>query len=77
MNCGNFQELLEFRSEAGDKNLSAHFERCHRNATYRSNIINNELIHIISDQTLDVIIAKVNKANFNVVAADEATHRGL
>ena len=39
MNCGNFQELLEFRCEAGDKNLSAHFESCHRNATHRSKII--------------------------------------
>ena len=25
MNCGNFQELLEFRCEAGDRNHSAHF----------------------------------------------------
>ena len=26
MNCGHFKELFEFRCEAGDKNLSAHFE---------------------------------------------------
>ena len=39
VNCGNFQELLEFRCEAGDKNLSAQFESCHRNATYRIKII--------------------------------------
>ena len=46
MNCGNFQEFLEFRCEAGNKNLVAHFESCHRNATYRSKIIHNELIQI-------------------------------
>ena len=77
MNCGNFQELLEFRCEAGDKNLSAHFKCCHRNATYRSKIIENELIQIISNQILDGIIAKVKKAKFYAVAADKATDRDL
>ena len=77
MNCGNFQELLKFRCEAGDKNLSADFESCHRNTMYRSKIIQNELIQIISDQVLDGIIAKVKKAKFYAVAADEATGRGL
>ena len=59
MNCGNFQELLEFRCETRDKNLSAHFESCDGNATYRSKIIQNELIQIICDQILDGIIAKL------------------
>ena len=78
MNCGNFQELLEFRCEAGDTNHSAHFASCHRNATYRSKIkLKFELIQIISDQIPDGIIAKVKKAKFYAVAADEATDRGL
>ena len=77
MNWGNFQELLEFRCEAGDKNLSAHFESYHRNATYRNKIIQNELIQIISDHIMDGIIAKVKKAKFYAVAADEAIDRGL
>ena len=47
MNCDHFQELFEFRCEAEDKNLSAHIESCLRNATYRSKIIQNELIQII------------------------------
>ena len=63
--------------EAGDKNLSAHFESCHRNTTYRSKIKQNELIQITSDQILDGIIAKVKKARFYAVAADEATDIGL
>ena len=62
MNCGNFKELLEFRCEAGDKNLSAHFESCHKYATYRSKIMQNELIQIISDQILYGVIAKVKKS---------------
>ena len=77
MNCGNFQELLDFRCEAGDKNLSVHFESSHRNATYRSKIIQNELIQIINDQILDGIIAEVKKAKFYAAAADETTDRGL
>ena len=75
-NCGNFQDLLEFRCKAGDKNLSVHFESCHRNATtYRSKIIQNELIQIISDQILDGIIAIVKKAKSYAVVADEVTDR--
>ena len=77
MNCGNVQELLEFRCEAVDKYLSAPLESCHRNATCRSKIIQNELVQIISDQILDDIIAKVKNAKFYAVAADEATDRGL
>ena len=77
MNCRNFQELLEFRCEAGDKNLSVQFESCHRNASYRSKIIQNVLVQIISDQILDGIIAKVKKEKFYAVAADEATDRGF
>lgn len=77
MNCGNFQELLQFRCEAGDKNLSTHFETCHRNATYRSKTIQNQLIEIISTQILDNIIGKVTKAKFFAVAADEATDKSL
>ena len=53
------------------------FESCHRSATYRSKIIQNELIQIIIDQILDGIIAKVKKAKFYAVAANEATDRGL
>ena len=77
MNYGNFQELLELRCEAGDKNLSVHFISCHRNATYRSKIIQNELIQIISDQILDGIIAKFKKSMLYGVAADEVTDRIL
>ena len=72
-----FSKVLEFRCEAGDKNLSVHFESCHRNAIYRSKIIQNKLTQIISNQILDGIIAEVKKAKFYAVAIADTTDRGL
>ena len=43
-NSGNFQALLEFRVESGDKVLGDHFATAPRNATNRSKTIHNELI---------------------------------
>lgn len=76
-NPGNFQELLKFRCESGDTVLQLHFEEGHKNATYRSKTIQNQLINIISDQILEGIIAKVKTAKFFAVSADEATDKGL
>ena len=41
-NSENFQALLNFRVEAGDKVLANHFANGSRNATYRSKTIQNE-----------------------------------
>ena len=76
-NPGNFQELLKFRCESGDTNLKLHFEEGHKNATYRSKTIQNQLINIMSDQILEGIIAKVKAAKYFAVSADEATDKGL
>jgi hypothetical protein len=76
VNRGNFQELLEFRCEAGDSTLQLHFDTCHKNATYRSKTVQNQLIDI-SNQILDSIVADVKEAKFFAVAADEATDRSL
>ena len=43
-NPGNFQALLNFRVEAGDKVLANHFANAQRNATYRFKTIQNEII---------------------------------
>lgn len=43
-NVGNFQALLEFRVDSGDKILEDHFKTAPRNATYRSKSIQNEMI---------------------------------
>ena len=76
-NPGNFQELLKFCCESGDTVLQLHFEEGHKNATYHSKTIQNQLIKIISDQILEGIIAKVKTAKFFAVSADEATDKGL
>ena len=39
INCGNFQALLDFRIDAGDKILEEHFLTAPRNATYQSKTI--------------------------------------
>ena len=76
-NPGNFQELLKFRCESGDTYLKLHFEEGHKNATYRSKTIQNQLINIMSDQILEGIIAKVKAAKYFAMSADEATDKGL
>ena len=73
VNPGNFQELLKFRAEAGDTLLKMHFEQGHKNATYRSKTIQNEMIKILGDQILDSIIANVKTAKYVAISADEAT----
>ena len=46
-NPGNFQALLNFRVEAGDKVLANHFANGPRNATYRPKTIQNEIIEVL------------------------------
>ena len=43
-NPGNFQELLKFRIDSGDKVLESHLKNCAKNARYRSKTIQNEII---------------------------------
>ena len=77
VNTGNFQELLKFCCEAGDICLKQHFELGHKNATYRSKRIQNQIIEILGDQVLEGIIANMKAAKYFAVSADEATDRGL
>ena len=77
VNVGNFQELLKFHCEAGDICLKQHFEDGHKNTTYRSKTIENQIVQILSDQVLEGIIANVNAAKYFPVSADKATDRGL
>ena len=76
VNPGNFQELLKFRADAGDTCLKLHFEEGHKNATYRSKTIQNQIVKILGDQVLDGIIANVKKAKYFAISADEATDSG-
>ena len=56
VNTGNFQELLKlFCCEAGDMCLKQHFELGHKNATYRSKRIQNQVITYLEIMKLRVI----------------------
>ena len=72
-NTGNFQKLLEFRVDAGDKVLEEHFKKCHKNATYRSKTIQNELISCCGNYICGYIVDDIKSFGFFTVIADEAT----
>ena len=48
-NHGNFCALLEFRIDAGDTILQEHLKASHKNATYTSSVIQNQIIDVISN----------------------------
>ena len=72
-NPGNFQKLLEFRIDSGDKILETHLSTAPRNATYRSKTIQNELISCCGDYITSKIVVNIKEAGFFSIMADEAT----
>jgi len=70
-NSGNFQALLNFRVEAGDKVLEEHFKTANRTCTYRSKTIQNELIKLCGDQLRKKLLAEIQEAVFFTISADE------
>ena len=72
-NPGNFQKLLEFRIDAGDKVLETHLSTAPRNATYRSKTIQNELISCCGDYIVNKIFQNIKQVGFFSIMADEAT----
>ena len=72
-NCGNFQALLDFRVDSGDKVLEQHFETAPRNATYRSKTAQNELISCCAEEVTNKIIKEVKASKFYSILADEVT----
>lgn len=70
-NSGNFQKLLEFRIDAGDKVLQEHLQTASKCATYRSKTTQNELIHICGEFIRNKIIKEVEQARFYSISADE------
>ena len=70
-NPGNFQAILDFRVDSGDMVLKEHFQTCPRNATYRSETVQNELIEIIGEHIFDSVLNEVRQASFFSVMGDE------
>ena len=71
--CGNFQALLNFRVESGDKVLEDHFKKAPKNATYRSKTTQNEIIECCSEVICEQIIADVRSSKYFSILADEVT----
>ena len=71
-NPGNFQTLLDLRIEGGDKVLQDHFKIAPRNATYRSETIQNKIIDCCGHHIRQIIINEVKEVTYFSVLADEA-----
>ena len=69
----NVLALLNFRIEAGDTVLGDHLSTAARNANYTSNTVQNQIIHVLSNQVKQTIIQKVQAARRYTVIADEVT----
>ena len=70
---GNFNALLAFRIDAGDKMLESHPKSTGKNATYISTAIQNELISICGELISENIVSDILKAkNFSVLADETA-----
>ena len=70
-NPGNFKALLQFRVDAGEKDLELHMKTAPKNATYCSATIQNEIIDVTCKLILKHIIKRVKKCQFYSVIADE------
>ena len=60
-NPGNFKALLQFRVDAGDKDLELHMKTASKNATYCSVTIQNEIIDMICTLICKHIVECVKK----------------
>ena len=71
--CGNVQALLNVRVDSGDKVVEEHFKKAPKNATYRSEATQNEIIECCSEVICKQIIADVRASKFLSILADEVT----
>ena len=69
---GNFQALLAFRVDSGDKTLQEHFENAPRNGTYHSKTIQNEIINTVGSYITSKISAEIRESKLFSVVSDEA-----
>ena len=72
-NPGNFKALLQFRVDAGGKDLKLHMKTAPKNATYCSATVQNEIIDVICTLIRKHIVERVKKCRFYSVIADEVT----
>ena len=70
---GNFQELLRFRVEAGDKILEEHFATSAQNARYTSHRVQNDLIGTFETVLPKDLTNAINQSKCFALLADETT----
>ena len=70
-NTGNFQALLHFGIDAGDKVLEKHFETAGKNCTYRSKTTQNQIIEVCGDYIRNKLLKEIRVAFFFSISADE------
>ena len=69
---GNFQALLAFRVESGDRNLQEHLQTAPRNATYISKTIQNEMITTVGKYIINNLSREMKECKYFSILADEA-----
>ena len=72
-NSGNFQALLEFRVDSGDKILEDHFKSAPKNASYRSKTIQNDMIESCGKYIRQIVSKEIQASHWFSVIADEAS----
>lgn len=75
INDGNFRSLLRYRIRGGDEDLKRHVDTAKGNATYQSAEIQNELISAAGSLVKETVLARIKKASFWAIIADETTDR--
>ena len=69
---GNFQALLTFRIDSGDRVLEEHLQNAPRNATYVSKTIQNEMIAVVGKFITDHLSREIRESRYFSILADEA-----
>ena len=70
---GNLHALLRFRAESGEVAVSEKILTAPKNARYLHYEIQNEIIHILGDQIINVLLKRINDSEYFSVLADETT----
>lgn len=76
LNMGNFKAIVAFRARSGDKDISAHMEKCAKNATYMSNTAQAQMLECILAKIQESVVqeAKNQHGRFIfAVSGDEVT----
>jgi hypothetical protein len=69
----NFISILKQRIDAGDQLLQAHLEKGHRNSTYTSPSVQNEIIELIHEHILSQILSCMGPETLYSIIVDGTT----